>query len=197
MKKFIILSLFLFNVIAIIGQDEGYYSIDEEKDEKKSKKTENRWVFGGDLGLSFGTLTYIEVSPVAMYLVTPRFMVGPGLIYVYENYKPFHYESSTYGIRTLATFSLLTNLNESIGINIGDIVLHAQNEIINKDRYTIDGIRLDNDGRGWIDNLLVGGGIYQRFGERGGGLSILLLFDVTQNKYSSYSNPTIKIGFFF
>jgi hypothetical protein len=76
-------------------------------------------------------------------------------------------------------------------------VLHAENEIVNRDLIYSDGKIVYNDGRGWIDNLLVGGGLYQRFGNRGGGMAILVLFDITQNKYSTYSNPVIELGFFF
>jgi hypothetical protein len=200
MKKFFI--LFLLNVIAtsiVFSQDEGFYSGEEANTAKKEKKDgENKWIFGGQLGMQFGSITYIDIAPTAMYKVTPRFLAGPGLIYVYENYKDYNYESSTYGFRAVATYALFSNLEESINLNLGDIILQVENEVVNIDRFYYDAYyNMQSEDRDWIDNLLVGAGIYQRFGNRGGGISILLVYDVTQNYYSSYPNrPFIKLGFF-
>jgi hypothetical protein len=196
MKKFSILFfLNVFVLLSVISQEEGYYSGEETTD--KNKEIENRWVFGGDIGLSFGTHTYIEVSPIAAYRFNNRLIAGPGIIYSYENYKSYHFESSLYGFRTIAMYSLLPNFEKTIGINLGDFILYSENQIINTERYHFQGNNLYSNGRGWIDNLLLGGGLYQGFGNRGGGLMILVLFDITQNQYYNYSNPVLKIGFLF
>ncbi|MBN2484826.1 MAG: hypothetical protein JXB34_02515 [Bacteroidales bacterium] len=196
MKKFaIFFTLLVLSCTGIYSQDERYFY--SEETDVKNNKAAGKWVFGGDIGLAFGKITYIEISPVASYRFTDRFMAGPGFIYMYENYKDYGFESSLYGLRTVAMYSLFSNLKESINLNIGDIVLYAENQVINKDRYYFNGLFFENDGRGWVDNLLAGGGIYQRFGERGGGLAIMVLFEITQNKYSTYNNPILKFGFFF
>lgn len=198
MKKFIISALILIvSAFSTFAQDDGFYSGEDVKENKNKEKKDNRWIFGGDLGFSFGALTYIEISPLATYKFTDRLIAGPGIIYVYEKYKPYKIETSIFGVRTVGMYSVFKDLKESIGINLGDIILYGENQLINFETYTISGNNIEKGDRAWMDNLLVGGGIFQNIGNRGGGLMLLILFDVTQNKYSTYSNPIFKVGFLF
>jgi hypothetical protein len=198
MKKFIpILILFTLSTAKVYTQEEEYFSGDENNKDKKEKTSENKWLFGGDLSLNFGTYTYIEVSPIAGYRFSDRLIAGPGFIFQYLNYKPYHYETMVYGARAFGLYSLVPDLNEKIGINLGDLVFYSENQLTNQDTYNIDNNQLFSEGRKWIDNFLVGGGFFQNIGNRGGGLLFLVLFDITQNQYSSYSNPIIKIGVMF
>ena len=55
-----------------------------------------RLFFGGNFGLQFGTVTNIEISPLAGIYLTPRLAVGPGIRYEYfkSNYPGYvHYET--------------------------------------------------------------------------------------------------------
>ncbi|MBN1115822.1 MAG: hypothetical protein JXA77_01355 [Bacteroidales bacterium] len=194
---FIIVMSSLFTANAFC-QDDDFYSLEgESKNEKNEKKALEKWAFGGNLGLSFGYLTYIDISPLALYRATPRLQVGPGFTYNYINYKSFNYKTSSYGPRAIVMYTLLANLDEKININIGNIVVYSELEHVNIEKYYIHNNSFVSIGREWIDNVLVGAGIFQPFGEHNGGLSLLVLFDVTQNPYSSYSNPTIRLGFYF
>jgi hypothetical protein len=162
---------------------------------KKEKMTPSqRIVFGGDIGLSFGTITYIKLAPVIGYRVTERFTAGLGPIYIYEKYKYYHLETSTYGGKVVASFTVLRGSDIGGNFGFGDIVLHAENEVINVDPkfyYPDSGLK-----RLWIDDFLIGGGLSQSISGRFG-VSIFILWDVTQNKYSPYSNPIFKFGFSF
>jgi hypothetical protein len=195
MKKmcFFLFLIFLVHSISF-GQDDEFYSSVEKDTIKKENKEPGKWTFGGNFWLGFGSVTYIELSPVAMYRVFPRLSIGPGFTYIYQNYKYFGISTSTYGVRAIGTYYLFKNLNETLHINIGDVILHAENEAQNIEIFDNS---LNSAGRVWIDNLLVGGGLFQPIGNRGGGLSILLLFDVTQNPYSPYNNPIFRVGFYF
>jgi hypothetical protein len=83
-------------------------------------------------------------------------------------------------------------------LGIGDIVLHAENEVINvQPLYYYSTLNLYDFGdRIWIDNLLLGGGLVQTVSGKFS-VSIFILWDVTRNEYSPYSNPIFKFGFNF
>ncbi len=183
----------IFVLTTSFGQDEDFYSSEQKAETKKEHKGLDKWSFGGNFWMGFGSTTYIELSPVAMYKLHPRLMIGPGATYIYQNYRNWGISSSTYGVKAIGTFSVFKNLNESIHINIGDIILHSEYEALNIEIFDMN---FDSMGRRWIDNLLVGGGIYQPLGDRGG-MSVLLLFDVTQDPYSPYTNPILRLGFYF
>jgi hypothetical protein len=157
-----------------------------------------RLIFGGDIGLSFGTITYIKIAPIIGYRISDRLVAGLGPIYIYENYKNYNLESSTYGGKALASFTVIKGRDAGGVFPLGNIVFYAENEVINVESYFYDPIYnyyYFND-RVWIDNLLLGGGLSQSLGGRFG-ITIYLLWDVTQNEYSPYNNPIVKFGFYF
>lgn len=177
----------------------------EERVSPAKKDTEKasfgqRLVFGGDIGLSFGSITYIKLEPVVGYRVTDRLIAGLGPIYIYEKYKDFNLESSTYGGKILASFALIKGVESGGPLPFGSILLHAENEVLSVEPF----YRVFNGSyyyyefgeRLWIDNLLVGGGLSQPIAGRFSA-SIFILWDITQNKYSPYTNPIFKIGFSF
>ena len=147
--------------------------------------------------LSFGTNSYVELSPIAFYRATPKLLIGPGFTYIYEKSSYYGYETSSYGPRAIINYSLFTNLNEILNINIGNIVVHSEYEYLNIEKLYIDPQgNIIKGGRTWINSLLVGGGIYQPLGQRGG-ISFLVLFVLIENEFSPYSNPVFRLGFFF
>ena len=164
-----------------------------------------RW--RGTFWMSFSSgYSYVEASPVALHQITPRLLAGPGVSYRYiktteVNYYTNQYEQIKYhafGPRLVANFTIFQNISDYIPINIGNIIAYTEYEVLNINKYYyIANGDIVNGGRGWINNWLIGGGIYQPVGERGGGFFILLLYDVTQNNYSPYSNPSLRIGFYF
>jgi hypothetical protein len=202
MKKFITILLFISFATIVSGQDDGFYGPSEKSDPKQEMKEKRqqrleRWAFGGNFWLAFGTNSYVELSPVVLYRATPRLMIGPGFTYIYENNKTYGYETSTYGPRAIANFSLIQNLDEMLNINIGNIVLHAEYEYLSIEKLYIDPFGdIFSDGRTWINTMLVGGGIYQPLGRRGG-LSLIVLYNIIENEFSPYTNPVIRVGFYF
>jgi hypothetical protein len=186
-----ILSLFcsLFSFI-ILAQD-----VQDVKD----LSFRQRLFFGGDLGLSFGTNTYINLAPVVGYRITNRLSAGLGPIYIFEKYKYYDIQTSSYGGKAIMSFAVIRNVSDYLNIGIGDILLHAENEIINlqKMEYVATTGRIYAlDERLWIDNLLAGIGLNFPFNDRAG-INIYALWDITRNEYSPYSNPVIRIGFYF
>jgi hypothetical protein len=200
--KFLILICLFFISIGATGQY------------KKNNQNFKRFFFGGDFWLSFGTRTYIDVSPLAGYRISNRLSAGAGLTYIYEMnklsyldttingvyyYRTYKIKTSTYGGRVFMSYDLITKLHEYIPLDIGTILVHCENEVLNLETFLLDtySLRLYPSGnRIWIDNFLIGGGIRQPIGEKAS-IFLLVLWDVTQNEYSPHTNPFIRVGFTF
>jgi hypothetical protein len=197
-QPLLIISLFVItaNIIAQVEEP-----VTPRQGEPKEKvRFSDRMVFGGDIGLSFGSITYIKLAPIVGYRLTERFTAGLGPIYIYERYKDYNLESSTYGGKVVASFTVFKGKENEGPLGIGNILLHAENEALNiEPSYGVNNgswIYYYFGDRVWIDNLLLGGGILQTISGNFC-ISILILWDVTRNKYSPYSNPILKFGFYF
>ena len=160
---------------------------------RRDREGEPRIFFGGNLGLSFGSYTYVELAPTIGYKITPRLWAGLGPKYLYVKLKNY-YEYDAYGIKTFASFTILKDINETVNIGLGDIFLYAENESLNVDLYNDQSNPPVYKGRGWVNITLLGGGMRFPIGIRGG-FSFMLLWDVTQNPYYYYPSPEIRIVF--
>lgn len=186
-NKTLISFVCLFCFISISAQD------------VKDLPFKQRIFFGGDFGLSIGTNTYINLAPVVGYRITNRLSSGLGPIYMYEKYKYYGFKTSTYGGKCFVSFTVFKDIGQYLNIGIGNITFHTENEILNIEKLYQDittGRIFGLDERIWIDNWLIGGGLSQPLGERGG-INIFALWDITQNSYSPHTNPIIRVGFYF
>lgn len=206
-KKFLYIFLLLSTCISALAQYE-YPGDTEESEEGKQKRKgrykESNFFFGGYLGLSFGSYTYIEVAPIAGYRITPRLSAGLGPKYMYIKESDY-YETNIYGVKTFALFSIFKNINESFNIGIGDIFVYAETEFLNIEPGRVVDVwtttnppqylysYYEKDPRRWVNVTLVGGGLRFPLGQRAG-FSIMVLWDVTQSPYYSYSNPEIRLS---
>jgi hypothetical protein len=184
--------------------------VSEEKEKKKNIDNENqpaekkrnsglwseesKFFFGGNIGLSFGTYTYIEVAPIVGYKFTKRLWAGLGPEYIYSREKDLNLEMSIYGLRSFASFAVLDNINEVINLNIGSIFLYVENELLNMRplQYDLAGYYYLGD-RGWYDILLAGVGMRMPIGNRSG-ISIIVLWGLTESAEMLYSNPEIRLS---
>ncbi|HET6992735.1 MAG TPA: hypothetical protein VFJ43_15480 [Bacteroidia bacterium] len=144
-------------------------------------------VYAGNMGLSFGNVTSIGISPMIGYKVTPKFIPGVGATYNYLkfNYGPsFPSESiNIYGGSIWARYYVFDN-----------IFADGEYEVLNSewDPYFRPGVRYN------LSSCLLGGGYQEGFG----GLSsyVLVLYNVTQAADSPYASPLIirvGVGFGF
>lgn len=136
---------------------------------------------GGYLGAQFGTVTIIEVSPLAGYRITEKFHAGLGFTYQYYQDKRFtpHYKSSAYGVNLFARYFVWR-----------DLFAHAEYApvYITNSYYSPVGEGI------WAHDLMLGGGYRQWIGERAF-VTLMVLFNVNETPQSLYRNPIIKIGF--
>ena len=138
-------------------------------------------VYGGNMGLSFGNVTSIGISPIVGYKVTPKFIPGIGASYNYIKFNYVNYPSESTHI-----------LGGSIWARsyvFENVFADAEYEVLNGewDPYYRPGVRYN------LNSGLVGGGYQQGFG----GLSsyVIVLYNVTQGPDSPYASPLIiRVG---
>jgi hypothetical protein len=160
----------------------------------QTKGFDKRKLFtGGNIGLQFGTLTVIEVSPLLGYQFTKRFAAGIGGNYLFVNgtvndpngYYYYDHESIIGG-RIFSRFSIIEQL-----------FIHGEYEMINyKATFWDYSTSSYKEQRVTVPGLLAGAGYSQMLGERSS-WNILILFELLQNTYYPYANPIIRMNFNF
>ncbi|MCW3104016.1 MAG: hypothetical protein JWO09_2456 [Bacteroidetes bacterium] len=133
---------------------------------------------GGNLGAQFGTVTFIDVSPLLGYKVTDKIGVGIGATYQYYHYRDKYYdfETNVYGGRVFGRY-LFTDY----------LFAHVEYEYLNLEAFDFNRRRVD------VESLLAGGGYVQRVSDN---VSIvaMLLYNFTESVYTPYTNPIIRVG---
>ncbi len=202
LKQLIVIIPFLCLSFQVKSQEVENIAPQKQKEESRFI---DKVVFGGDFGLSFGSSTYIRIAPIVGYKISPRFTAGLGPIYIYERYKYSNYiggtlETSTYGGKVYASFVALKSNDDGGIFPLGNLLLYAENEVLSVEPLYLEVTSTSAwyyfGERRAIDNLLMGFGLNQPIGRRFG-LSVMVLWDVTNNPYSIYSNPIIRFGFNF
>ena len=131
---------------------------------------------GGNFGLSFGTITIIEISPLLGYQITDRVSVGLGVTYLHYSDNVNQYKTNVYGGRVFARYNLFPNL-----------FLHAEAEELNGEWVYPD--------RWWELALPVGAGYRQPLGDFSS-FTFMLLYNLNHTAYSPYQSPVIvRVGF--
>ncbi|MCK4701079.1 MAG: hypothetical protein KAT38_12115, partial [Bacteroidales bacterium] len=136
-----------------------------------------RYFFGGNFGLQFGSITNIEVSPIAGYRIFPWFSVAAGPKYqLYgENYAGFKFNTHIYGGRAFTRIMVIGDLDEFIPLGFhGGLFAHAEYEALSLERQYFD---TGSEGRFWLKSVLVGGGISQPLSDRAS-VNIMLLWNL-------------------
>ncbi|MEP2771760.1 MAG: hypothetical protein ABJH05_06405 [Fulvivirga sp.] len=176
MKKLLPLLIFTF----CFGQGMAQVGELESGDDWK-----DRIYIGGGLGLQFGNITNIQVSPIVGYRINEKLSAGIGITYIYYKIKfdnGQEFETDIYG----GSVFVRRNLNEQF-------FLQAEYESLNLEFYNV------NDGsvtREWVPGLLLGGGYFMPLG-RHAGFSATALYNVIHDDLKSpYNSPLIlRIGF--
>ena len=146
---------------------------------KPSPFSSDRFYTGGDIGLNFGSTTYIDLSPILGYKVTDNFSVGPGIIYVYYRDNIYNFTLNYYGAKFFARYHITDNL-----------FAHAEEQMLNVNVS-------DNNNNSlsvYVTSFLVGGGYSQPIGGNSF-FTITGLWNLTPSVYSPYRNPIIRAGF--
>ena len=175
------LLLIVFWSISYAGYGQ-YLPEDEDEEYPKDEKSgfdPERMYFGGGLGLQFGNLTLVDISPLTGYWITDRFTAGVGGQYMYYQIRSAGFSTEIYGARVFSRF-LVTD----------QIFAHAEFETLNGQWHPV------RDERFNIHHPLVGGGYMTRFGGSGFA-AFMVLWNLNDSQYSPYANPVLRINFGF
>jgi len=140
----------------------------------------DRLFFGGGLGLQFGDITIIDVSPLVGVNITDALRGGIGFTYWYfEDSRPgIEFNTTILGGRSFAQHDIYEN-----------IFAHLELELLNGE------FALQSETR-TITSIFIGGGYRAMIGERSF-FNALLLYNINDSVYSPYQNPVIRVGFGF
>ena len=142
----------------------------------------NKLLFGGSLGLSFGSnSTIVNIAPQVGYQFNSYFAAGAGFSYNYfwqsaipENWSQNYLGFNLYGRATPVKY----------------IALQVQPEIHRMWASYLSESRI-------VPCLLVGGGVIMPAGARGG-ISMMFYYDLIQNEFSPYYDRLIySVGYVF
>ena len=179
-------TVFVLLLFFLGKQDEAFAQREIYPEDKPPLK--DRMYYGGNFSLQFGSLTYIDVSPLAGVMITDRFSTGLGATYQYLNFRHANSSSSVYGGRLFGRYNITENF-----------FAHSEVESLNS-AYIVPGATPAQDQltRDWVTGVFVGGGYFTPFGNRGGA-NITLLYNLTyDNRRSPYNEPyVIRVGFVF
>lgn len=153
-----------------------------------------RLFYGGSIGLQFGTITDIQISPVVGLWLLPRLGVAAGPNFrFYKN--PFE-KTTIYGGRSYLQFLFIQDLNSVVplGIHIG-MFLHTEYEVLSLETSFWKLPPYESE-RFTTGTLLAGGGISQPIGRRSA-LNFMVLWALNDSGIGLYSNPEIRISVVF
>jgi hypothetical protein len=193
--KYLIFILFVIMSANLFSQVKKDSVIHKEK--HRPGKFDN-FVFGGFIGLQFGTTTLIDISPNIGYYFTPKVLGGVGM--TYEYYSQTWYEkrisSSIYGGRLFNEYVFFDNIGSHMRIKSNfALYSHFEYEALNMDRDFSDMQTFGKTNRFWLHGILVGGGLKQNFGKHSS-LNISILYNIIADIRSPYTNPLVRIGFY-
>lgn len=167
-------------MIACVYMESAGFAQEKEREKyNSSTPLKDRIFFGGNLGLTFGDVTLIDISPLVGYKITPSLIAGVGFTYQYyedKRYTPA-YQSNVYGTRLFGRY--YTPIH---------IFFHTEYEWL-----TYKGYDLHNPPMITENNFYVGGGYSQQIGGRAG-VEILILYNLNQGPNSLYANPILRMG---
>lgn len=153
-------------------------------EELKNMTLKERMYFGGGLGASFGTITYIALMPVVGYRIMHRWSAGVGVNYqYYRDGRPPSYETHIYG----------GNIHSRVYI-WEQLFAHTELEALSLEAFD----RFDfSIRRRVVPAWFVGAGYFMPIGQRSG-IGITFLYDLIQDPYSPYpGNFTMRLGVAF
>jgi len=167
--------LLLFLLICTLGLS----SLAQDKEASNSLEGvpfSQRLYTGGDLGFSFGTITFVNINPLVGYRIDKKWSAGISAKYIYyrERFPEYNWEysNSMYG-GSVFTRYLIGN----------SFLAHAEFETVNAEVREFLSTTLT---RKWVPIGLLGAGYRQGLGNTY--LQVLVLYDAINDRNSPYRN---------
>ena len=157
----------------------------EEAAQQEDLALIDRLYFGGSFGLQFGNYTNISLLPILGYKVTPKFSVGPGVVYHFIRSGGQTFQN--FGGKLFAQHEVLGGI-----VNDGSLLVHAEYEVLSHENYWRTTNGTFELSRRIVYTPLAGVGYRQSAGRAS--FDLLLLYNFNDID-SPYSNPVIRAGF--
>lgn len=153
----------------------------------------SKYFFGGTGGLSLGTVSNVEIAPMAGMNFTPKLCAGVSLIYQYYNNKPYNFNTSFFGGRLFSEFVVFNGLYEILPIKFFDnIFLHGEYEFLGIEGDYVNFISSSTySGLYTINSAIFGVGIGLPMGRRSN-LKISVLTNFSDVLYYPYEAPIFR-----
>ena len=202
MRTIILFSFIWLSGLTASGQYRSPYAYpgpqQQSYDSAREKKgfDPSRLVFGGNLGVSFGDFTFVNITPQVGYQFSNMFTAGLGVNYIYsgikyrdasgrELYKEnFGYAGMGLFGRFFPTDFLFAMVQPEINYSWGNVEVPGQPTV-----------KLES---AWVPSFLVGAGVM--IGGRGGrgGMMLSIQYDLAQDPRSPYgSQAFFGMGYAF
>jgi hypothetical protein len=142
----------------------------------------NRIFYGGNLGVGFGTITNVDISPTIGYFLSPKFALGIGITYQYYADKRFAppLVLNIKGVRMFSRYYLLDQF-----------FLHAEYEFLN---FRTNIFNSYNNMETINLSSLLGGAGYSYPITSSSRAYLMVLYNFTETIYTPYANPVFRVG---
>lgn len=97
MRRWILVILLSLLPVAALAQDEPEPTTADPESVPEKPPRSDRFFFGGGVGLSFGEVDYLEVSPLFGFRVHPKVDLGLSLTYRWRNDDRYDVTTTDYG----------------------------------------------------------------------------------------------------
>ncbi len=158
-----------------------------------AEKPSDRIFYGGNLGLSFGTYTFIAINPVAGYRLSNRLSAGLGFNYIYMSSRQHNarYAYSLYGGSLFSSITLIKNLNTILPFasEYSALLLYGEYNIMHVEKYYRD---MGLNGI-WQENPMLGLAVQTQYGRKSY-VVIKVLYNFNESITSLFYNPVIKVS---
>ncbi len=169
-----------------------------QKTKSEVPPLKERLFYGGSLGLQFGSVTDIDISPVVGLWLLPRLNVAAGPKYRF--YKDPVDRTDIYGLRAYAQFFFIRDLNNLIPLNVHlGFFIHAEDEYLSLQSAFWQSP--PNDTKRIYRNTALGGvGLSEPIGRRAS-INLMVLWPLNDSFVDLlghlYSEPEIRFSFIF
>jgi hypothetical protein len=168
--------------------------VSAQRSDSNAPALRERLFFGGSMGLMFGSITDIELSPIVGFWVLPRLSVAIGPDYRF--YKNPDGRTNIIGGNAYSQIVVIQDLNNLIplGMHYG-IFLQAEDELLSLESLYWKLPPVNSD-RFFINTPMAGAGLSQPIGKRTS-LNIAVLWTLVTPEYDIYSTPEIRVSIVF
>jgi opacity protein-like surface antigen len=146
----------------------------------------DRVFYGGGLGLQFGNVTLVDISPLVGYKLTSRIGLGINLTYKYYSYRNY------YGSNADLKSNIVGGGLFARVLIIEKLFAHAEYEYLlfnTKETYYST-----QEYKNEYHSVLVGAGYREPVAENAF-MYLLVLWNINETIDSPYNNPVIRAGF--